>query len=315
MNNIFLNLKNEISKIIVGQTYLVDRLIVALLAGGHVLLEGVPGLAKTRSLSALAQCLGVDLKRVQFTPDLLPADLIGTQVYRPNTGDFVTRQGPIFTNILLADEINRAPAKVQSALLQAMQEHKVTIGDNTYDLPAPFFVLATQNPIEQEGTYPLPEAQMDRFLMKVNVTYPSFEEELEILKLTANEVTSEKKANKILSAEDYVEIGSLHDRHKKAGVVWGDWVKPIWPVRSTTGSVPTPYIFDDRVDFEDISPLIMDWYKMPKEDREAAGLKGRKHFLGEGKLSREAMCQSLVDGMEGAFANWKPKQKFKLIEL
>jgi MoxR-like ATPase len=206
MNNIFLNLKNEISKIIVGQTYLVDRLIVALLAGGHVLLEGVPGLAKTRSLSALAQCLGVDLKRVQFTPDLLPADLIGTQVYRPNTGDFVTRQGPIFTNILLADEINRAPAKVQSALLQAMQEHKVTIGDNTYDLPAPFFVLATQNPIEQEGTYPLPEAQMDRFLMKVNVTYPSFEEELEILKLTANEVTSEKKANKILSAEDLIAL-------------------------------------------------------------------------------------------------------------
>ena len=125
----------------------------------------------------------------------------------------------------------------------------------------------------------------------------------------------DKGTGKLLTAEDYVEIGSLHDRHKKAGVVWGDWVKPIWPVRSSTGSVPTPYIFDDRVDFEDITPLIMDWYKTPKEDREKAGLKGRKHFLGEGKLSRKAMCDTLVEGMEGAFANWKPKQKFKLIEL
>jgi hypothetical protein len=120
---------------------------------------------------------------------------------------------------------------------------------------------------------------------------------------------------KLLTAEDYLEIGSLHDKHKKAGVVWGDWVKPIWPVRSTTGSVPTPYIFDDRIDFEDVAPLIMDWYQTPKEDRKSAGLKGRKHFMGEGKLSREAMCDALVEGMEGAFANWKPKQKFKLIEL
>jgi hypothetical protein len=125
----------------------------------------------------------------------------------------------------------------------------------------------------------------------------------------------ERGTGKLITAEDYVEIGSLHDRHKKAGVVWGDWVKPIWPVRSTTGSVPTPYIFDDRVDFEDITPLIMDWYKTPKEDRDAAALKGRKHFMGEGLLSREAMCKTLVDGMEGAFENWKPKEKFKLIEL
>jgi hypothetical protein len=125
----------------------------------------------------------------------------------------------------------------------------------------------------------------------------------------------ERGTGKLLTAEDYVEIGSLHDRHKKAGVVWGDWVKPIWPVRSTTGSVPTPYIFDDRVDFEDITPLIMDWYKTPKEDRDAAALKGRKWMLGDGLLSREAMCNALVEGMEGAFANWKPKEKFKLIEL
>jgi hypothetical protein len=125
----------------------------------------------------------------------------------------------------------------------------------------------------------------------------------------------ENGTGKLLTAEDYLEIGSLHNKHKKAGVVWGEWVKPIWPVRSTTGSVPTPYIFDDRIDFEDVSPLIMDWYKTPKEDRKSAGLKGRKHFMGEGKLSREAMCDALVEGMEGAFENWKPKQKFKLIEL
>jgi hypothetical protein len=125
----------------------------------------------------------------------------------------------------------------------------------------------------------------------------------------------ENGTGKLLTAEDYLEIGSLHDKHKKASVVWGDWVKPIWPVRSTTGSVPTPYIFDDRIDFEDVAPLIMDWYQTPKEDRKSAGLKGRKHFMGEGKLSREAMCDTLVEGMEGAFANWKPKQKFKLIEL
>jgi MoxR-like ATPase len=202
----FDTLKNEIATQIVGQHDLIERLLIALVAGGHVLLEGVPGLAKTRTLSCLGQCLGTEIKRVQFTPDLLPSDLIGTHVYRPQTGDFVLRHGPIFTNILLADEINRAPAKVQSALLQSMAEGEVTIGEETLELPRPFFVLATQNPIEQEGTYPLPEAQMDRFLMKVTVTYPSYEEELDILKLTASDVVESKTASQVLTVEELLTL-------------------------------------------------------------------------------------------------------------
>jgi MoxR-like ATPase len=173
--------RGEVGKVIVGQKYMVDRLLVALLADGHVLLEGVPGLAKTTAVKALAASLHVALARIQFTPDLLPADVIGTQIYSPRDGTFTTRRGPIFTNLLLADEINRAPAKVQSALLEAMQERQVTLADQTSSLPVPFLVLATQNPIEQEGTYPLPEAQVDRFLMKLLVRYPSREEEREIL--------------------------------------------------------------------------------------------------------------------------------------
>jgi MoxR-like ATPase len=175
----------EMSKVIVGQTYLVERLIIGLLANGHVLLEGVPGLAKTLSVKTLAQCLSVKFARLQFTPDLLPADLIGTQIYNPQSGGFTTRKGPIFANLVLADEINRAPAKVQSALLEAMQEKQVTIGDQTFKLEEPFLVLATQNPIEQEGTYPLPEAQVDRFMLKLKIVYPSRAEERQVLDLMA----------------------------------------------------------------------------------------------------------------------------------
>jgi len=167
------DLIREIGKVIVGQQYLIERLLVALLADGHILIEGVPGLAKTLSVRTLARTLHTKFQRVQFTPDLLPADLIGTLVYSPKDGGFSTRKGPIFANIILADEINRAPSKVQSALLEAMQERQVTIGENTFLLPKPFLVLATQNPIEQEGTYPLPEAQVDRFMLKLVVTYPS----------------------------------------------------------------------------------------------------------------------------------------------
>jgi MoxR-like ATPase len=174
-------LQHEIARVIVGQQHLVDRLLVALLTNGHVLLEGVPGLAKTLSLKTLASCVELDFKRLQFTPDMLPADIVGTMIYSPQTGEFRTKHGPIFSNLILADEINRAPAKVQSALLEAMQEHQVTIGEETYLLPNPFLVLATQNPLEQEGTYPLPEAQIDRFMMKVVITYPTRTEERSIL--------------------------------------------------------------------------------------------------------------------------------------
>jgi MoxR-like ATPase len=175
----------EMGKVVVGQTYLVERLIIGLLANGHVLLEGVPGLAKTLSVKSLATCLSVKFSRLQFTPDMLPADVIGTQIYNPQSGGFTTRRGPIFANLVLADEINRAPAKVQSALLEAMQEKQVTIGDASYKLEEPFLVLATQNPIEQEGTYPLPEAQVDRFMLKLKIGYPTRDEERLILDLMA----------------------------------------------------------------------------------------------------------------------------------
>lgn len=174
-------LREEIGRVIVGQHYLIDRLLVGLLANGHVLLEGVPGLAKTLSIRTLATATDADFKRIQFTPDLLPADIIGTLIYSPKENTFHTRKGPIFANLILADEINRAPAKVQSALLEAMQERQVTIGDETYQLPEPFLVLATENPIDQEGTYPLPEAQVDRFMLKLKVGYPSREDERSIL--------------------------------------------------------------------------------------------------------------------------------------
>jgi MoxR-like ATPase len=178
-------LRAEIGKVIIGQKYLVDRLLVGLLSNGHVLLEGVPGLAKTLSVKTLAAAIHTGFQRIQFTPDLLPADLLGTQIYSPKDGTFSTKRGPIFTNLLLADEINRAPAKVQSALLEAMQERQVTLGGETHKLPSPFLVLATENPIEQEGTYPLPEAQVDRFMLKLRITYPSIEEEKQILEAMA----------------------------------------------------------------------------------------------------------------------------------
>lgn len=174
-------LKTEIQKVIVGQDLTIERVLIGLLCNGHVLLEGVPGLAKTTLVKTLSKALGLQFGRVQFTPDLLPSDLIGTLVYNQKTGEFVTRKGPIFTNILLADEINRSPAKVQSALLEAMQEHQVTIGDQTFFIPSPFQVLATQNPIDQEGTYHLPEAQVDRFMFKLLLTYPSAQEEKAIV--------------------------------------------------------------------------------------------------------------------------------------
>ena len=175
------DLLREVGKVIVGQQYLVERLIMALLADGHILIEGVPGLAKTLSVSTLSRAIHTHFQRIQFTPDLLPADLVGTLVYNPKESSFITKKGPVFANIILADEINRAPSKVQSALLEAMQERQVTIGENTFPLPVPFLVLATQNPVEQEGTYPLPEAQVDRFMMKLIITYPSKKEEKEIM--------------------------------------------------------------------------------------------------------------------------------------
>lgn len=204
-------LQDEIGRVVVGQKDLIDRLLVGLLANGHILLEGVPGLAKSLSVETLARSMSAKYQRIQFTPDLLPADLVGTLVYNQEKGDFITKKGPIFANIVLADEINRAPAKVQSALLEAMQEKQVTIGGQTFPLPQPFLVLATQNPLEQQGTYPLPEAQLDRFMLKVKITYPKKEEEREIL----NRMAFTKRdfcVEPVLSVEEIFELRRVVDQ-------------------------------------------------------------------------------------------------------
>lgn len=201
-------LQQELSKSIVGQSYMVERLIIGMLANGHILLEGVPGLAKTLAIKSLSEAIALNFSRVQFTPDLLPADLTGTVVYQQKTERFSVRKGPVFANFILADEINRAPAKVQSALLEAMQERQVTIGEETFQLPDPFLVLATQNPIEQEGTYPLPEAQVDRFMLKVYMDYPNKEEEKQILRMNT-EREGKAAVNTVLKAEDITRARAL----------------------------------------------------------------------------------------------------------
>jgi MoxR-like ATPase len=212
-------LRQEISKVIIGQDYLVERLLVGLLANGHVLLEGVPGLAKTLSVRTLASAIDAEFSRLQFTPDLLPADIIGTLIYNPQTAEFYTRKGPVFANLVLADEINRAPAKVQSALLEAMQERQVTLGDETYKLPTPFLVLATENPIDQEGTYPLPEAQVDRFMLKLKIGYPTRQEERAILERMAStspkmDVSAVIRPSDILAAREVVDAIYVDDKVK-----------------------------------------------------------------------------------------------------
>jgi len=204
------SLFGEMDKVIVGQRYMLERMLIGLLANGHILLEGVPGLAKTMAVTVLSRAINAKFRRIQFTPDLLPADLIGTQIYRQSDGQFYTRKGPIFANIILADEINRAPAKVQSALLEAMQERQVSIGDETFEVPSPFLVMATQNPIEQEGTYPLPEAQLDRFMLKLKVDYPSKEQEREILERMAF-TAKQFDINAVISPKDIAEVRAVVD--------------------------------------------------------------------------------------------------------
>ena len=204
----FQQLKSEISKIIVGQHYMIDRLLIALLADGHVLLEGVPGLAKTLAIKTLAEAIQVDFSRIQFTPDLLPADVTGTLIYNQKSEQFTVKKGPLFANFILADEINRAPAKVQSALLEAMQERQITIGEETFELPSPFLVLATQNPIDQEGTYALPEAQVDRFMLKIVLNYPTKEEEKLIIRSNVQQ-NGLLKCQQIISAKDILQARSF----------------------------------------------------------------------------------------------------------
>ncbi|MBN1770069.1 MAG: AAA family ATPase [Deltaproteobacteria bacterium] len=232
----------EIGKVIVGQKPMIERILVSLLTGGHVLLEGVPGLAKTLAIRTVTQAISAKFQRIQFTPDLLPADLVGTVVYNQQQGTFTPKKGPIFTNLLLADEINRAPAKVQSALLEAMQERQVTIGDTTYPLTEPFLVMATENPIEHEGTYPLPEAQVDRFMLKVLVDYPSREEELTILERMATGVPPVPKP--VLTPEDILRIRQVVDEVYVDERVKGYIVDIVLATRD-----PKAHRLDDLVDF------------------------------------------------------------------
>ena len=222
-------LKKSMTQVIIGQDVLINKILIAMLANGHILLEGVPGLAKTLTVNTLAKLISTKFQRIQFTPDMLPADLLGTLIYNQRTGEFDTRKGPIFSNIILADEINRSPAKVQSALLEAMQERQVTIGENTFKLDSPFLVMGTQNPIEQEGTYPLPEAQVDRFMMKVSVEYPDFESELSILDLKdsgKSDISSIITTDDILEMRD--EVAKVHVDKKMKDLILRDfryWVE------------------------------------------------------------------------------------------
>ncbi len=209
-SQVFTKVKQEVHKKIVGQEVFIERLLLGLIAGGHILIEGVPGLAKTETVKSLSDCIGLNFQRIQFTPDLLPADLIGTQIYRPNTNEFEIKKGPLFSNLILADEINRAPAKVQSALLEAMAEKHITIGDTTFHLDEPFIVLATQNPLEQEGTYALPEAQMDRFMMKLKIDYPNRDEEKKIMNLMS--VKQKFSLGQVINKDDIFKARELVDK-------------------------------------------------------------------------------------------------------
>ncbi len=210
-NKLIRQAREEINKVIIGQEYMIDRILTALITGGHILLEGVPGLAKSLAASTIAKVTGVEFKRIQFTPDLLPADILGTEIYNQKTGDFIIKKGPIFSNIILADEINRAPAKVQSALLEAMQERQVTIGETTYALEKPFIVIATQNPIEQQGTYPLPEAQQDRFMMKLKIQHPNREEEKRIIERFSLEQAEAPEIHEVFTHENISELQKQAD--------------------------------------------------------------------------------------------------------
>ncbi len=270
LNPIVLNIKREIAKVMVGQEKMIEGLLIGLLTRGHILLEGVPGLAKTTAVNALASSLGLDFKRVQFTPDLLPSDIIGTEIYDPSTNSFKIKQGPVFTNLLLADEINRAPAKVQSALLEVMQERQVTIGDETFKIDLPFLVMATQNPVEQEGAYELPEAQLDRFLMKIVVGYNTRAEELEIARRVANN-----------SFEEIEQVASMLDleyiRHKAMSVhidpeVEAYIVELIFATRE-----PEKYLLEELVPYIEYGASPRASIDMYKASRAIAFIKGRDY--------------------------------------
>ncbi|MCS6975174.1 MAG: MoxR family ATPase [Cyclobacteriaceae bacterium] len=299
----------EVGKVVVGQEYMVNRLLIGLFTNGHILLEGVPGLAKTLTVSTVARVLHLEFSRIQFTPDLLPADLIGTMIYNQKEGKFEVKKGPIFANIILADEINRSPAKVQSALLEAMQEKQVTIGETTFQLDKPFLVLATQNPVENEGTYPLPEAQVDRFMMKVFVDYPTKEQELEIMRRISN-MRFDYSVSPLLSKEDIFSIREEVNNVKIAESLERYIIELVWATRR-----PMDYKLNDLANYIQFGASPRASINLHLAARAAAYINGRDFVLPEDikEVAVDVMNHRIILNYEAEADNVRPAQVIKTI--
>jgi MoxR-like ATPase len=299
----------EVSKVVVGQEYMVNRLLVGLFTNGHVLLEGVPGLAKTLTISTLAKVLHLDFSRIQFTPDLLPADLVGTMIYNQKEGKFEVKKGPIFANIILADEINRSPAKVQSALLEAMQEKQVTIGETTFNLDKPFLVLATQNPVDQEGTYSLPEAQVDRFMMKVSVDYPTKEQELEVMRRIAN-MKFDYTVNPILTKEDIFSVREQVNKVKISESLERYIIELVYATRK-----PKEYKLDEQAQYIQFGASPRASINLNLAAKAVAYFEGRDYVLPEDikEVALDVMNHRIILNYEAEADNVKTTDIIKVI--
>ncbi|HEY9004781.1 AAA family ATPase [Ohtaekwangia sp.] len=299
----------EVGKVVVGQQYMVNRLMIGLFTNGHILLEGVPGLAKTLTVSTLAQVLHLDFQRIQFTPDLLPADLIGTMIYNQKEGKFEVKQGPIFANIILADEINRSPAKVQSALLEAMQEKQVTIGETTFKLDRPFLVLATQNPVDQEGTYPLPEAQVDRFMMKVYVDYPTKEQEIEIMRRISN-MQFNYKVTTMLTKEEIFSIREQVNRVKISESLERYIIELVYATRK-----PLEYKLNEQAQYIQFGASPRASINLNLAAKAMAYMEGRDYVLPEDikEVALDVMSHRILLNYEAEADNVRPADIIKVI--
>jgi MoxR-like ATPase len=299
----------EVGKVVVGQQYMVNRLMIGLFTNGHILLEGVPGLAKTLTVSTLAQVLHLDFQRIQFTPDLLPADLVGTMIYNQKDGKFEVKQGPIFANIILADEINRSPAKVQSALLEAMQEKQVTIGETTFKLDRPFLVMATQNPVDQEGTYPLPEAQVDRFMMKVYVDYPTKDQEIEIMRRISN-MQFNYKVTTMLTKEEIFSIRDQVNRVKISDSLERYIIELVYATRR-----PLDYKLNEQAQYIQFGASPRASINMNLAAKAVAYMEGRDYVLPEDikEVALDVMSHRILLNYEAEADNVKPSDIIKVI--
>jgi MoxR-like ATPase len=299
----------EVGKVVVGQQYMVNRLMIGLFTNGHILLEGVPGLAKTLTVSTLAQVLHLDFQRIQFTPDLLPADLVGTMIYNQKDGKFEVKQGPIFANIILADEINRSPAKVQSALLEAMQEKQVTIGETTFKLDRPFLVMATQNPVDQEGTYPLPEAQVDRFMMKVYVDYPTKDQEIEIMRRISN-MQFNYKVTTMLTKEEIFSIRDQVNRVKISESLERYIIELVYATRR-----PLDYKLNEQAQYIQFGASPRASINMNLAAKAVAYMEGRDYVLPEDikEVALDVMSHRILLNYEAEADNVKPSDIIKVI--